>query len=123
MTPKFWKKFVTKFETTPSVNQIEFHPFNLQKQIRKLMDADGVKLEAWAPLFQPNPKLMNNEIINAIAEKYNKNPGLVILRFEIQEGAIIFPKTVSKERMKSNMDTLEDMEKIRSIDEEKGRCS
>lgn len=127
MTPKIWNSFVPQFDTKPSVNQVEFNPYYQQKEIRKLMAECGTLLEAWAPLGQGNKKLLTDPCITEIAEKHGKNTGQVILRFEIQDGAIVFPKSVNPERIKSNMDifdfelTSEEMDKIRALDTGKGQ--
>ncbi|HIV86178.1 MAG TPA: aldo/keto reductase [Candidatus Monoglobus merdigallinarum] len=127
MTPKIWNSFVPQFDTKPSVNQVEFNPYYQQKEIRKLMAECGTLLEAWAPLGQGNKKLLTDPCITEIAEKHGKNTGQVILRFEIQDGAIVFPKSVNPERIKSNMDifdfelTSEEMDKMRALDTGKGQ--
>ena len=126
MTPAIWNKFVPKFDTMPSVNQVEFNPYYQQKEIRKIMAENDVKLESWGPLGQGNAKLLSEPVIKEIAENHNKNAGQVILRFEIQEGAIVFPKSVNPERIKSNMDIFDfelsedEMNKMRALDTGKG---
>lgn len=126
ITPKIWNQFVPQFATLPSVNQIEFNPYYQQKEIREIMAKSDVKLEAWGPLGQGNKDMLNNPVIKEIAETHNKNAGQVILRFEYQEGAIIFPKSTNPERIKSNMDifdfalTDEEMNKMRNLDTGKG---
>ena len=110
----------------PSVNQVEFNPYYQQKEIRKIMAENDVKLESWGPLGQGNAKLLSEPVIKEIAENHNKNAGQVILRFEIQEGAIVFPKSVNPERIKSNMDIFDfelsedEMNKMRALDTGKG---
>ena len=126
MTPKIWEKFVPRFDSLPSVNQVEFHPYFQQKEHRKIMDAHDVRLEAWAPLGQGNAKLMEEPVILKLAEKYGKDAGQIILRFEYQEGIIVFPKSVRKERIKSNMEIFdfnlsdEEMKDMRALDTGKG---
>ncbi|MDV2911195.1 aldo/keto reductase [Pediococcus acidilactici] len=126
MTPKIWQHFVPQFETIPAVNQVEFNPYFQQKELRKILEANNVKLEAWAPLGQGNAKLLNEPVIVKLAEKYQKNAGQIILRFENQEGIIVFPKSVHDERIKSNLDifdftlTEEEMTAIRALDTKKG---
>ncbi|RGY97473.1 aldo/keto reductase [Clostridium sp. AM58-1XD] len=126
MTPKIWNSFVPKFDTLPSVNQVEFNPYYQQKPIRKIMEDAGVQLEGWGPLGQGNKKLLTDPVIAEIAEKYAKDIGQIILRFEIQEGAVIFPKSVNPKRIKSNMEifdfalTDEEMDKMRALDTGKG---
>lgn len=126
MTPKIWNSFVPKFSVMPSVNQVEFNPYCQQKELRKLLDENDVKLEAWAPLGKGNETLLTNPVITEIAEKYGKNAGQVILRFENQEGIIVFPKSVKPERIKSNMEIFDfelsgdEMNAIRALDTGKG---
>ena len=126
MTPKIWNRFVPQFATTPSVNQVEFNPYYQQKEIRGIMAKAGVQLEAWAPLGQGNAEMLADPVIRKIAEAHGKNAGQVILRFEMQEGAIIFPKSVKPERIRSNMEIFdfalseEEMDQMRALDTGKG---
>lgn len=126
MTPKIWNSFVPQFDTLPSVNQVEFNPYCQQKEIRRIMAEAGVQLEGWGPLGQGNEEMLADPVICEIAKKYNKTVGQIILRFEIQAGAIIFPKSTNPERMKSNMEIFdftlagEDMDKMRALDTGKG---
>ncbi len=126
MTPAIWDNFVPQFNMIPSVNQVEFNPYYQQKKIRNIMQKAGVQLEAWGPLGQGNKKLLADSVIAKIAESHNKNIGQIILRFELQEGAVIFPKSVNPERIKSNMEifdfklTEEEMNAIRALDTGKG---
>lgn len=126
MTPKIWAQFVPQFDTPPSVNQVEFNPLYQQKEIRKLMAERDVKLESWGPLGQGNPALLTDPVIEKIAQKHGKQTGQVILRFEVQEGAIVFPKSTKRERIKSNLEifdfslTDEETEAMRALDTGKG---
>ena len=126
MTPKLWNQFVPQFGSMPSVNQVEFNPFFQQKELRRLLAENDVKLEAWAPLGQGNVSLLSNPVITEIAEKYGKNAGQVVLRFENQEGVIVFPKSTRPERIKSNMEIFDfelnedEMNAIRALDTGKG---
>lgn len=126
MTPKLWKKWVPTFNTMPVVDQVEFNPYSQQKALRKVLAETGTVLEAWAPLGQGNTSLLNEPIITKIAEKYHKDAGQVILRFEHQEGIIIFPKSVHEARIKSNKNifdfelTSAEMDAIRQLDKGHG---
>ncbi len=126
MTPKIWNKWVHDFDTIPSVNQVEYNPYFQQKELIDLINPDGVKLQAWGPLGQGNANLLNNPVILGIAEKYGKNAGQVILRFENQEDVIVFPKSTNAMRIKSNMEIFDfkltdnEMDKIRALDTGKG---
>ena len=126
MSPKLYREFVPQFATKPSVNQVECNPTFLQKELREVMQADGVRIEAWYPLGHGNKDLLENPIITRLAEKYGKNAGQIILRFEIQEGFIVLPKSTNPERIKGNIDvfdfvlTAEEMKEIETLDTGKG---
>ena len=126
MTPKIWNKFVPRFATKPSVNQVEFNPFFQQKEIRAIMSKDDVKLEAWYPLGHGDQTLLSHPYIRELAEKYSKNPGQIILRFEIQEGAVTLPKSTNPERIKGNLElfdfelTEDEMDSLRALDTGRG---
>ena len=127
MTPKIWQRFVPQFETVPAVNQVEFNPYFQQRPLRQLLAAQNVKLEAWAPLGQGNQALFNEPVIKQLADKYHKNAGQIILRFENQEGIIVFPKSVHLDRIKSNREifdfnlTATEMAQLRDLDTGKGQ--
>lgn len=126
MTPKIWNNFVPRFSTIPSVNQVECNPFFQQKELRKILDPQGVRLEAWYPLGHGDKGLLANETVVALAKKYGKNAGQVILRFEIQSGIIVLPKSTNPERIKGNLDIFDfelsenEMEQMRALDKGKG---
>lgn len=127
MTPKIWQKFVPQFATKPAVNQVEFNPYFQQRPLRQLLALDDVKLEAWAPLGQGNQTLLKEPVITALAEKYHKDAGQIILRFENQSGVIVFPKSVHVARIKSNLDifdfelTKAEMTELQQLDTGQGR--
>ena len=126
MTPKIWNKCVPSFDVMPAVNQVEFNPYFQQKELRQIMAKNGVALEAWAPLGQGNADLFKEPVITKMAEKYGKDAGQIILRFEHQEGVTVFPKSVHEARIKSNMDIFDfelnsaEMDQMRALDKGKG---
>ncbi len=126
MSPKIYSELVPQFSTLPAVNQVEYNPTFQQKELRKLMDKDDVKLEAWYPLGHGNRKLLENPAIVRMAQKYGKNAGQIILRFEVQEGFIILPKSTNPERIAGNINifdfklTADEMNTIRAMDTGKG---
>lgn len=126
MTLKILNSFVRQFDTMPSVNQVECNPLYQQKEIRKLMAEHDVRLEAWYPLGHGDKALLENSVITALAEKYGKNPGQIILRFENQEGFIVLPKSTHEKRIKGNIDifdfklTDEEMKSMEALDTGKG---
>lgn len=126
MTPNLWNKFVPDFATTPAVNQVEFNLFFQQQELCKLLDPLDVKIEAWSPLGAGNQNMLTNETVLALADKYHKNAGQVILRFENQEGIIVLPESTHKERMIGNLDifdftlTEDELASLRALDTGKG---
>lgn len=126
MTPKLWKKWVPNFTVTPAVNQVEFNPYFQQQELRDILADSHVALEAWAPLGEGNKDLFAEPVLNALAKKYGKNVGQIILRYEHQLGVIVFPKSVHEERIKSNAEifdfelTSDEMDAIRKLDHGKG---
>ena len=126
MSPKSWNKWVPQFDTMPAVNQVECNPYFQQKELRKLTDAANVRIEAWGPLGQGSSKLLNDPVIVKLAEKYGKDAGQIILRFEVQEGIIVLPKSTKPARIASNLDifgfslTDAEMDEMRALDTGKG---
>lgn len=126
MTPKLWNKWVPDFDSIPSVNQVEFNPYIQQKELKEILNPLDVKIQAWGPVGRGNADLLNNPVILELAKKYGKNAGQIILRFENQEGIIVFPKSLNPERIKSNMEIFDfkltdsEMDKLRALDTGKG---
>ncbi|MCI1943152.1 MAG: aldo/keto reductase [Lactobacillus sp.] len=122
MTPKLWNKWVPKFDEMPSVNQVLFNPYMQQKELRQILAKNHVTLEAWGPLGEGNKELFAEPLLNDLAKKYGKDVGQIILRFEHQEGVIVFPKSVHEARIKSNKEifdfelTSDEMDAIRALD-------
>ena len=126
MTPKLYTELTADFATKPAVNQVECNPLFQQRALRDVLAKDDVMLEAWYPLGHGDKSLLENPVITALAEKYGKNAGQIILRFEVQEGFIVLPKSTNPERIKGNIDifdfelTADEMDSIRALDTGKG---
>ena len=126
MTPKIWKTYVPFFSTKPAVNQVECHPVFQQRELRELLKEDDVKIEAYQPLGHGNPELLTHPTVTRLAERHQKDPGQIILRFEIQEGFIVLPKSTNPNRIRSNIDLFSfalsdaEMEEMRAMDTGKG---
>lgn len=91
----------------PMINQVETHPFNQQIEAQKWMEKYGVQIEAWAPFGEGRGGLFTNETIAEIAAKYHKTVAQVILRWELDRGIVVIPKSVHIERMKENFDVFD----------------
>lgn len=126
MTPKIWNQFVPHFKTMPAVNQVECNPFFQQRELRELLDKNNVKIEAYQPLGHGNKDLLAHPVFTRLTEKYGKDTGQIILRFEVQDGLIVLPKSTNPSRIASNLDifdfelTSEEMKEIYALDTNKG---
>ncbi len=106
----------------PMVNQVETHLFNQQKNAKKYMDKYGVQIEAWAPFGEGRGGLFENPEIKRIGEKYGRTAAQVMLRWNIQRGVVVIPKSTHIERMRENIDVFdfelsdEDMNFMSSLD-------
>lgn len=106
----------------PMVNQVETHPFHQQTEAKKWMDKYGVQMEAWAPFGEGRGGLFENPVLAQLAEKYNKTTAQIILRWHIQRGVVVIPKSTHKTRMEENLQIFdfvlepEDMSRISVLD-------
>jgi len=109
-------------EIKPQVNQIERHPHYQRADELKLMRELGIQPEAWAPFAEGLKGMFEEPILNSIAKKHGKTPAQVILRWNVQNGVAIIPKSVHRERMVENIDIWDfeldedDMELIAALD-------
>jgi diketogulonate reductase-like aldo/keto reductase len=94
-------------EIKPQVNQIETHVFFQQKKARAVAEKYGCAIEAWAPLAEGKNGFFTNETLTAIGGKYGKTAAQTALRFLIQEGVAVIPKSVRKERMAENLNVFD----------------
>lgn len=106
----------------PMVNQVETHPLNQQIVAKEWMDKYGVQIEAWAPFGEGRGDMFTNPVLAEIGSKYGKTVAQVILRWHIQRGIVVIPKSTHIERMEENFNVFdfslseEDMKTITSLD-------
>lgn len=106
----------------PMVNQIETHPLNQQIEAHEWLEKYGVIHEAWAPFGEGRGNMFTNPVLQEIGKKYDKTVAQVILRWQLQRGIVVIPKSTHKERMAQNLDvfdfklTSEDMQDIAALD-------
>ena len=109
-------------DVIPAVNQVELHPFFQQENALALMKQYGVQPEAWGPFAEGNHGIFTHPVLTGIGSKYGKSAAQVALRWNVQRGVVVIPKSVHKDRMEQNLDiwdfTLsdEDMAKIAAMD-------
>lgn len=90
-------------EVKPAVNQVELHPFFQQENALALMKEYGVQPEAWGPFAEGNHGIFTHPVLTAIGQKYGKSAAQVALRWNVQRGVVVIPKSVHKERMEHNL--------------------
>lgn len=122
----FWNErladLCTMNDIKPAVNQIEINVWNQKWPETAFMKTQHVQPEAWAPFAEGNQGVFTNPVLQAIAQKYNKTTGQVMLRWLLQRGIVVIPKTVHKQRMEENMQVFdftldaEDMQQIQTLD-------
>ena len=106
----------------PMVNQVEIHPYHQQAEAKTWMDKYHIQAEAWAPFGEGRGGLFEDPVLAAIGQKYGKTPAQVILRWHLQRGVVVIPKSTHIERMRQNLDVFdftlsgEDMAAITALD-------
>jgi 2,5-diketo-D-gluconate reductase A len=95
------ERLARETETTPAVNQIEAHPYFTNDAVRGYGSQHGIATEAWSPIAQG--KVLGDPVVTRIAEAAGRTPAQVVLRWHIQRGDIVFPKSVTPQRIKENL--------------------
>lgn len=114
--------FCETVDELPAVNQVELHPFFQQENALSLMREYGVQPMAWAPFAEGKHGIFTHPVLTKIGEKYGKGAGQVALRWNMQRGVVVIPKSTHRERMEQNIDvfdfslTDEDMAEIAKLD-------
>ncbi|OQP60060.1 2,5-diketo-D-gluconic acid reductase [Niastella vici] len=109
-------------DIVPAVNQVETHPFHQQIETQKFLQENHVQIESWGPFAEGKNNLFHNEILASIGKKYGKSIAQVVIRWLTQRGVVAIPKSVRKERMEENFNSLdfelssEDMDAIKKLD-------
>ncbi|TFD72323.1 aldo/keto reductase [Cryobacterium gelidum] len=96
-------------ETTivPAVDQIELHPAHQQPEVTAFARENGIHIEAWGPLGQGKYPLFNEDVVKNAAETHDKSPAQIVIRWHLQNGNILFPKSNRRERMAENFDVFD----------------
>lgn len=109
-------------EVIPAVNQVETHVFQQQKTAKEFMKKYGTQIESWGPFAEGKNDYFNNHVLKEIGAKYGKSTAQTALRFLLQSGVVVIPKSTHKERMEENFNVFdfaldsEDMRKIEALD-------
>ena len=103
--PAHLRRVVDETGEVPSVNQVELHPYLTQDELRRVDAEFGIAAEAWSPLGKGG-ELLREQTIVGIAEKYGVTPAQVVIRWHLQVGNVVIPKSVTPERIRSNFDVF-----------------
>ena len=114
--------------SSPYVNQIENHIFYQREEYVKYLQSKGINVVAWSPLCADINKIIKNQVINEIAQKYNKTPAQVALKFLLQRDICIIPKSKNPSRLEENFNlnftmNENDIKKLKKLDEGKSLFS
>jgi len=118
--PHHLRRLHEESDVVPAVNQIEVHPYLAQDDVRRFCADHEIRVEAWSPIAQG--RVLDDPVIRSVAEKYGKTPAQVVLRWHIERGDIVFPKSVTPERVRENFAIFDfelaadDVETITSLD-------
>jgi 2,5-diketo-D-gluconate reductase A len=116
------RRLAAHSETVPAVNQVEMHPWLPQQELREYHGEHGIVTEAWRPIAKAG--ILDHPTIVGLAQTYGKTPAQVVLRWHIQLGVVVFPKSVTPSRIRENIDvfdfaiTDEDMAVISALDDD-----
>jgi 2,5-diketo-D-gluconate reductase A len=94
-------------QTVPAINQIELHPNFQQTELRDYANHNGITIESWSPIGGSKGDLLHNDTLGQIAAKYNKSPAQIVIRWHIQSGLVVIPKSVNPNRIKENIDVFD----------------
>lgn len=119
------ERIIGETGVVPAVNQVELHPTFQQRGLREFHQRHNIRIESWSPLGQGRE--LNNPVIEGIAKKHGRTPAQTIIRWHIEEGLIVIPKSVTPQRIHENFEVFgftldaEDMKKIAALDDAHGR--
>ncbi|CAN7387240.1 aldo/keto reductase [Microbacterium sp. LjRoot45] len=100
------ERLLAETDTVPAVNQIELHPAFAQRELRAFGDAHGIRTEAWGPLGQGKYDLFGEKAVQDAAAAHGATPAQVVIRWHLQNGIIVFPKSSTRERIVENVDVF-----------------
>jgi diketogulonate reductase-like aldo/keto reductase len=99
-------RLMDETDITPSINQIELHPYLQQREMRAFHEANGILTEAWSPLGQ-GKGLLSDPALIVLSEKYGKTPAQIVLRWHLQLGNVVIPKSVTPSRIEENINVFD----------------
>lgn len=123
--PKHYEEIISSANVAPVINQIEIHPYNQAIDLVDYYKSKNIQIVSWSPIARGGDRIFNNSILIELSQKYNKTISQIVLRWHIQRGLIVIPKSKTPHRIIENISIFdfclsdEDMLKIRKLDENK----
>jgi 2,5-diketo-D-gluconate reductase A len=106
-TVEYLERLLNETTIIPAINQIELHPQLTQQRLRVYCAQNGIAVESYSPLGGTGGDLLDNSTLNALATKYSKSPAQIVLRWHVQHGLIVIPKSVTPGRIKQNINVFD----------------
>nr|WP_245594390.1 aldo/keto reductase [Actinospica robiniae] len=103
--PAHLERLLEQSKLVPAVNQIEVHPYLTQDEVRTFNADHGIATEAWSPIAQG--AVLGDPAVKSVAERVGRTPAQVVLRWHIQRGDIVFPKSVTPQRVRENFELFD----------------
>lgn len=106
----------------PVINQVELHPYLPQTELREYCKKHNIQIESWSPIGGGGGTLLDESILTSIGRKYHKSPAQVVIRWHLQNGLVVIPKSVHADRIQQNIDVFDfelnddDMAKINGLE-------
>lgn len=119
--PTHLRRLCTESDTVPAINQVELHPYLQQAEVRRTNAELGILTEAWSPLARGG-ELLSDPVITAVADKHGRTPAQVVLRWHVELGNVVIPKSVTRSRVEENFAIFDfhldddDMKQIAGLD-------
>jgi diketogulonate reductase-like aldo/keto reductase len=116
------EEILQNFDVVPSVNQVEFHPFLYQEELLQFCKSNRIQLEAYSPLTRGEK--LNHPMLMSLAKKYGKISAQILIRWSLQHGLVVIPKSIHENRIKENSQVFDfqleekDMELLNSLNED-----
>ncbi|MCD8870014.1 aldo/keto reductase [Staphylococcus gallinarum] len=121
--PSHLDALLAQVSIKPVINQVEFHPYLLQQKLRNYLEVQNIHAESWSPLM--NAQILEDETVQQVATEIGKTPAQVVIRWNIDHGVVVIPKSVTPSRIEENLNvfdfklTAEQIEKLDQLNEDK----
>ncbi|SUM70599.1 aldo/keto reductase [Staphylococcus hominis] len=103
--PDHFEALLAQVSIKPVINQVEFHPYFTQEELRKYLEAQNIYMESWSPFM--NAQILNDETLNEIGKEVNKTAAQVIIKWNMQHNVVVIPKSVTSSRIEENIDVFD----------------